>query len=682
MKLQKKNFLFVLAALATALTVAFVPQTALQTHAEDGVASMTEGTTVLEKDSNTKDAATVSFGGKDWRVIGYDGSGVASEMGDMTLLAAGNVTTGVFADDKGKNTYEGSKLQISIDTIANGIPAGEQAAVKPRTLASGPYNGANTDCVAGSEVVNALLWPLSTKEANAVVKELRIVDSDSTHNDWIINHWWLRSPGTGNFAAYVLPNGTVKYSGQSISKSDVGIRPAFHLNLDSVLMTSTAEGGKSSGDVGKDALSKVSKTSDNQWKLTLLDSERKDFDASLKNHADGSVEVAYTGAKTGDNEYISAIIKDSKGDITYYGRIKRCSSSQDDAAGRVTINIKDKFSDGDSLYVFNEQYNGDKQTDFSSSFIKMVSYDVTFKVKNGAWNDGTTEDKVVTLFRFEDENQDLKLKDDDIPTVGDKPNSNYKAGSWDKTPDTETTISENLTYTYTYAEEEKPVDSTPGSTDNPGNNNQASTQKQGQTQKTDISAISKIRGTLLSKMTSKGKKRLVLTWNKINGAEGYDVFFGKDGKKAPKMAKTIEGNMTFRWTKKNLKTRKAYRALVKAYVIENGKKTYVRTSPVVCAYTSGGTKTFTNPKKVTVTKASISLKVGKSSRIKAKVTGLKKGRKLVKAARISKLRYISSDKKIVTVSKTGRIKAKAKGTCKVYVIAVNGAKKAVTVKVK
>jgi uncharacterized protein YjdB len=47
-----------------------------------------------------------------------------------------------------------------------------------------------------------------------------------------------------------------------------------------------------------------------------------------------------------------------------------------------------------------------------------------------------------------------------------------------------------------------------------------------------------------------------------------------------------------------------------------------------------------------------------------------------------KLRYVSSNKKIATVSKTGKITAKSKGGCKVYVIAVNGASKAVKVTVK
>ena len=52
---------------------------------------------VLNKNINTASAATVYFGQDHennpaaWRVIGYNGNGVASAQGDMTLLAAGNM---------------------------------------------------------------------------------------------------------------------------------------------------------------------------------------------------------------------------------------------------------------------------------------------------------------------------------------------------------------------------------------------------------------------------------------------------------------------------------------------------------------------------------------------------------------------------------------------------------------
>ena len=192
----------------------------------------------------------------------------------------------------------------------------------------------------------------------------------------------------------------------------------------------------------------------------------------------------------------------------------------------------------------------------------------------------------------------------------------------------------------------------------------------------------KVAGTLLAKMTAKGKSSLVLAWTKVKDAEGYDIFFIECGKESPKKVKTIKGNKKFKWTKKRLKKQIAYKAVVKAYVMKDGTKIYVKASPVVHAYTSGGTRFFTNAKSVTVKKTSVSLKVGKTYKIKGSVTKLQKGKKLMPAGHAPKLRYVSSNKKIATVSKSGKITAKSPGSCKIYAIAVNGARKTIRINVQ
>ena len=191
-----------------------------------------------------------------------------------------------------------------------------------------------------------------------------------------------------------------------------------------------------------------------------------------------------------------------------------------------------------------------------------------------------------------------------------------------------------------------------------------------------------VSGTLLAKLTAKGDRSLELTWSKIDGADGYDILFIKCRGKEAKKVKTIKGNETFKWTKKGLKKNTSYKACVKAWVMKGGKKTYVRSSINVHAYTSGGTKNYTNAKSVTVKKAKVSLKAGKKYKISAKVNRLQSGKKLMPSVHAPKLRYVSSNRKIATVSKTGTIKAKAKGSCKIYVIAVNGVRKTIRLTVK
>ena len=95
-----------------------------------------------------------------------------------------------------------------------------------------------------------------------------------------------------------------------------------------------------------------------------------------------------------------------------------------------------------------------------------VSYSVVFKVVNGSWDDGNTSDKSVTLSGMEGDT--LKLSSGQIPAVGTKPNEGYKAGSWDVTPSTDTPISSNVTYTYTYEADSSGGSSDSGSGDSSG----------------------------------------------------------------------------------------------------------------------------------------------------------------------------------------------------------------------
>ena len=83
-----------------------------------------------------------------------------------------------------------------------------------------------------------------------------------------------------------------------------------------------------------------------------------------------------------------------------------------------------------------------------------VSATVTFKVLNGQWDDGTTEDVTVILGGLKDT---VYLASDQIPAVGASPSDTYKAGSWDTPPSTETAITKDTTYTYTYEKKEAAV---------------------------------------------------------------------------------------------------------------------------------------------------------------------------------------------------------------------------------
>ena len=360
---MKKRILSILLCLCMAAcmlpTVAF---------AADTGKAIQLGTDALSKNVNTEAAPTVYFGqdhGNNpgaWRVIGYDGNGVAGAQGDMTLLAAGTMGEAAFDSVNYSSEYAPSELKTAIDALEAKLTTEENAAVKKRTLASGSYNGENTDCVAGAQVDNAVFWPLSIAEAHAVNQDLRIVNKE--HTNWAMYHWWLRSPcKLSSSAAVVHGNGEVLDDGMYHTSDEFGVRPAFNLNLNAVLFASAAVGGKPNG-----GLTPISEHTGNEWKLTLLDNSRN-FAVTEKTVSGDTITFSYSNAQTGTNEYISVVIKDN-GEITHYGRILHLGGTTGGASGTASLTLPAGITlDNDTkLYVFNEQYNGDYKTDYASKF--------------------------------------------------------------------------------------------------------------------------------------------------------------------------------------------------------------------------------------------------------------------------------------------------------------------------
>ena len=373
---MKKRILSILLTLCMMLCLTPISVFAEEVGAEGSAAIQlgADAISVLSKNVNTATAPTVYFGQNHdnnpaaWRVIGYDGNGVASSHGDITMLAANNMGLSKFG---ASNAYADSALKEAIDALADKLTAKETDAVEKRTLASGNYDGENTDGVAGPAVSNAVFWPLSSKEANAVNNDLRVVDPE--HPGWASSYWWLRSPGSNKYhLAVVSSDGSVQYSGHTILifNNHRTVRPAFKLNMNSVLFASAAVGGKPDG-----GLTPIPEYSGNEWKLTLLDS-RRNFAVTEKTVSaapDDTVTLNYKGATTGKNEYISVILADNNG-AQYYGRVAQPTAE----IGTVEIKIPSDIAPGDyTMKVFSEQYNGDCKTDLASAFA-----DVTLTVES------------------------------------------------------------------------------------------------------------------------------------------------------------------------------------------------------------------------------------------------------------------------------------------------------------
>ena len=332
-----------------------------------------------------------------WRVLddqtntGADG---------LFLLSDGLFGTGyyggVYFDNTSpySNTWQGSDAQAWCNTFASSnLDSRELAAILETTKSDVAFTSStySVPFAASENILNGdKVFFLSAEEAENSAYGFANDNARIANYGGSAGVWWLRSP----YAYSSYHAGAVYYVGYVCSLyvfSFWAARPAFNLDLNSVLFTSAAEGGKipaangggNQGGEAADAIFEIGDYDGNEWKLTLLDNSRN-FAVTEKT-ASGkpgdTITLNYAGATTGTNEYISVIIADNSG-AQYYGRVAQPT----EASGQIQIKIPASLADGTyTLNVFSEQYNGGenddtKLTDYASAFeavILTVSSDTT-----------------------------------------------------------------------------------------------------------------------------------------------------------------------------------------------------------------------------------------------------------------------------------------------------------------
>lgn len=284
------------------------------------------------------------------------------------------------------NAWQGSDAQDWCKTFySDSLTTQEQSAVLETTKSDTAFTSStySVPFAASENILNGdKVFFLSAEEAENSAYGFTDDNARSANYGNSAGLWWLRSPIADytNLAGLVFDYGDVfDYYVYTVWAA----RPAFNLDLNSVLFISAAEGGKipaagSGGNQGgeADAIFEIGDYTGNEWKLTLLDNSR-DF-AVTEDAASGkpgdTVTLNYTGATTGTNEYISVIIADSSG-AQYYGRVAQPTK----ASGTAEVTIPAGLAAGTyTLYVFSEQYNGDYMTDYASA-LQEISLNVLSK---------------------------------------------------------------------------------------------------------------------------------------------------------------------------------------------------------------------------------------------------------------------------------------------------------------
>ncbi|MCM1159342.1 MAG: Ig-like domain-containing protein, partial [Clostridium sp.] len=182
-------------------------------------------------------------------------------------------------------------------------------------------------------------------------------------------------------------------------------------------------------------------------------------------------------------------------------------------------------------------------------------------------------------------------------------------------------------------------------------------------------------------------KKLTLTWGRIRGADGYYVYVQYCGKKFTSKSRIdVKGGKTTKLavTKiggKKLNGKKNIKFYVAAYK-KSGKKKEIIGKTFTFYMVSRSHPKYTDVKKIKVKKSRYSLKKGQTAQIKASVSLTNPKKKELGSSNAKRLRYISSNKKVATVSGNGKICARRAGTCTIYVIAANGKRKKIKVTVK
>ena len=384
---MKKRILSILTVLA--LCLGLLPTTVFAVDGDTAIMLGTNGISGYDDSTNSYDY--IYFGNWEaldkytttgpikWRVLddktntGGDGLFLLTDR----AFGEGNSAGGgvYFKKDKTSNAWQDSDAQKWCqDFYGKSFSTGEQGAVLATTKSDAAYqasSGVRPLPYGVSQLEKDKVFFLSAEEAEN--SAYGFIDDDARlayfGNGTLYGAWWLRSPvkqqGTPNAGTIHRTYGYLY--GMTVSRSGYSARPAFNLDLDAVLFTSAAVGGKSATGM-ESGLTAVDDYTGSEWKLTLLDDSRRNFsvtETDISGDPGDTITLHYTGATIGENEYISALLTDQQDNVLYYGRVEQA----DDENGEISLTIPDTLAEGTyTLNVFSEQYNGDYKTDYASAF--------------------------------------------------------------------------------------------------------------------------------------------------------------------------------------------------------------------------------------------------------------------------------------------------------------------------
>jgi hypothetical protein len=598
--------------------------------------------------------------------------------------------------------------------LNNAFTASERQAVKTTNVVNnnnpehGTYGGKNTSDQVYLLSIEELRNPaygftsstgsVNTRKAvnTAYTADGGEIGSSDMSSAGSTDHWWLRSPGYDNrVASYVTNIGYVLTSGLDVSDDRIAVRPALHLDLSSVSSWSyagivTSDGKEEGATTAKPGTPKPEQTPIPPTTAkpafptpqTTAEPEtthvpKVTYDLKLKTSGNGTVtlKISDTTVTTEGNATIDMTVDGGKDILLTF------QPAEGSGPYTFTIDGEEKQAEGNNYRIPGIQ----------SSHTIMVTF-----VESPQPTLEPTPTPAITLTP--------------IPTTEPPGSMESSKPTEEPVPSTAPSSTKSPELSPSQKPESSPA-STPEAFTTPLPDKNLSTITDGlgvspdtavkiqvaakeldvsmdtilmteqtiQSQKSD----GDIKGAYFSRIQARAsqitEKNIKLTWNRVKGADGYEVYGNRCNTKKwiyeYKLKRTIKNGNKKSYIDRSCRKGTYYKYIVRAYKIIDGKKVTIAASKTIHAITNGGKNG--NAKSVKVNKNKIILKAGKIWRIKAKE--IKQSKPLRHHREVS---FESSRSQAVSVSKKGVIKAKKKGKCTIFAYAQSGVYKKVQVTVK
>jgi hypothetical protein len=267
------------------------------------------------------------------------------------------------------------------------------------TVGAAAYTGTyHPDHVAGPDVNDQVVWPLSVAEAALLSPDVRAFNSHDSGSSSPTSAW-CRTPGPSETSGAYIVNLTgtnyVTFSGITISTYKYSVRPAFYVNLQSVVMVSDATGENAKPSAPGSTLSQTGNLSDTTVvkKFTAKSSDIKLGSVTQTGQSGRTITFSYTGATP--QIMLSAAVFASDGTVKYYGVLKADTGTDEGSgttSGSASVTIPETIESTDTVKIFAEKRNAANPELYSDIISEPLTLTYTIDTTAPTLTSGTATD--------------------------------------------------------------------------------------------------------------------------------------------------------------------------------------------------------------------------------------------------------------------------------------------------